>query len=172
MLLLVALSAKPASVPSRLCPKAAVPKSSHGYVAGIFSGKGNGFGFGIVDVNTKKEYFMPFFGIHAFLTDQGEQVHAIEVPAGRYRVAYWATYDPVLNEKTCKTDLPDKGPESYFDVKPGRVLALGKFNVSQELRNYRSIEFRVSPQTVTKQEFVVAFFAAYPSFADQPVDFR
>jgi hypothetical protein len=154
--------------PQQFIAPTATPNPNVGYLSGMFSGRGNGFGFGIIDVGSKKEYLMPFFDAHIIASTQEEQIRLIEVPPGLYRVAYWATYNG-FNERTTKQNLPDRGEQSVFMVKPGRVTFIGRYKVSQE-SSFNRIYFKVMPQKVSKDEFLSEFKISYPNFPADSVD--
>jgi hypothetical protein len=138
----------------------------------MFSGRGQGFGFGIIEVNSRKEYLMPFFEKHLLNTIQAEKIQLLEVPPGTYRIGYWVTYDAATNLKSTKTDLPNKGKASEFEVKPGRVLFLGRYSVSQARTAYNTIGFEIIPQKIQKNDFVKAFQYSYSNFSPDSVDFK
>jgi TPR repeat protein len=136
-------------------PKTAVPDLASGYVGGIFSKDTvAGFGFGLHEVNTGREYVL---GV------EEKDVGLIAVPPGKYRVAYWVSF-ALTHEQLTKQEIPASHPLGRtFDVGPGQVVLLGRWSADRAMSTYM-----LSSTRIAEAEAVAALRASYPGFGAAP----
>jgi TPR repeat protein len=141
-------------------PKSAAPDPGSGYVGGIFSKDTvAGFGFGLRDLGTQREYVLAF---------DSKDVSLIAVPPGKYRVAYWITFAALTHEKLTKKDFPANHPLGRtFEVGPGQVILVGKWSAERELW-LGGNTYRIVPAPISESEALAAFRAEYPGFGPAP----
>jgi hypothetical protein len=166
--------------PQPILPKPEKLSTTSGYVAGVFLGYSPGCGIGMINLETKKDYFMPFFSVDAATAltlvyykpiQHREQVHVMQLPPGHYRIAYWARYDFQYLRINSKTDIPPYSDGSYrFEVLPGKVVVLGRLE-SVEKTSYPVIEYGIVPRPISKQQFIGQVRRDYPNISIEALDF-
>lgn len=148
----------------------AIPKSVNGYVAGVFSASGAySYGLGIVSMNGNDETVLPFYGNSTSTRGNLEQVSMIEIPAGRYRISSWLTFDRLTHERHTRNALSASIRELQFEVKPGRVTYIGKFEGATAFEIFK-VRFRIEPKAVAQNDLELLFQMAYPNFSFGLVD--
>jgi hypothetical protein len=155
-------------------PSAITAFSSNGYVAGMFSGTGGGFGFDLVDVNSKREYLLPFFDPHYLIAAQDEEIRLIELPPGRYTISHWTVYSGLTNERTLKKAFGQPDQAQAIDINRGRVNFIGRYRADRDYvgsTRGSTITFKISPVDIRKDDFITKFKAKYPDFPLESVDY-
>jgi hypothetical protein len=159
-------------------PSAITTFSSNGYVAGMFSGTGGGFGFDLVDVNSKREYLLPFFDPHYLIAAQDEEIRLIELPPGRYTISHWTVYGGLTNERTSKKAFGQPDQAQAIDINRGRVNFIGRYRADQEYvestkgsTKVSTRTFKISPVDIRKDDFITKFKAKYPGFPIESIDY-
>ncbi|RDH44445.1 hypothetical protein [Zooshikella ganghwensis] len=132
-----------------------------GYIAGNFTRiNSGGFAFAIKNINTNQEYGLSLGEDTFFPKNVENQVIAIQVPPGRYKIDHWYTYGTLNKSKNGKFSVNNPYLADEFDIKNNTVLFLGKFEI---LTKTSSIErtWTVKPKPLThvkaKNDFVNSF---------------
>lgn len=143
-------------------PVNAPPSDVNGYVGGLFDKDTvAGFGFGLQDQQTAKEYVLEL---------EDNVVGLMAVPPGRYRVAYWVTWAALTGERLTQQAIPRNHLFGHdFEVKPGQVTFLGHWSADR-LQHFRSSTYTLVPVAITEAEARDALHTAYPGFASEPVE--
>jgi len=152
------------------------PTSSSGYVAGMFSrdwGPGKlDFALGIVNSATAEGYIMPF-GVGTTLPESvKDRFGMIQLPPGKYRIAYWTSYSTKDQQQLTKTGIsPDSSAGLPFTVASGEVVFLGSFVArnGQTGDSGSSNQWSVHHQRIVLQSAQQALSRSYPSFSAQPL---
>jgi hypothetical protein len=144
------------------------PVSSSGYVAGMFSrdwGPGKlDFALGVVNSATAEEYVMPFVVGTSLPDSVKDRFGMIQLPPGKYRIAYWLSYSTKDNQQLTKTAIsPDATAGLPFTVTSGEVVFLGSF-VARNDNN----QWSVHHQRIVLQSAQQALSKRYPTFSTQP----
>jgi hypothetical protein len=151
---------------SYVAPETA-PSTTKGYVAGMFSGEGPNFGFGLVNIESKQEYLLPFYGQGFTIGAREERVRLIEVPAGDYVLEYWATFASLTNERLTRKNF---SPQKIITVKPGRGTFIGRYATSSQ-RIPRAIRYEIKTLNIAREDFLKALKTHYPKFNGEQIDF-
>ncbi len=160
------------AIPHKPLPKQEAYNQNGGYIAGIFYGDCHEYGFGIENIETSSTYFMSFFppepslrgALGANFKNRPQQTSIIAVPPGRYQVIYWASYESTMNSVGVKKTL---SKPLTFEVLPGRVAVLGKFEVTQTSISVSTVELAINPRPSSKSSFAEQFSKDYPNI---PID--
>lgn len=168
----IALNLSACVAPQPIIAQSAAPVSGQGYVAGIFSGEGVNYAFGLRNVANNAEVTMPFFaerGLKGRVKEE-EQLNMIALLPGTYQVTQWVTYATLGNEVITRKRLDGPNQKAItFDVRAGRVTFIGKFRVV-ESREYRVQHFGIRPGPAHAEEMAWAFNHTYPAFSMELVD--
>jgi hypothetical protein len=142
-------------------PRDAQPSEINGYVGGLFDKDTIvGFGFGLQDEQTGKEYVLEL---------EDNVVGLVAVPPGRYRVAYWVTWAALTGDRLTQQAIPRSHPFGHdFEVRPGQVTFLGHWSADRQM-HFRSNTFTLAPVAITEAEARDALHTAYPSFATERI---
>lgn len=139
-----------------------------GYITGIFSGAGKSVGFGITNLDTGEEFFLPFYvktyaDIAPYATPKKpENIPMIEVPPGHYELSYWQIYESAFNSTGPKNMLGGKTRE--FDVEAGGVFFVGKYETAGN-----SYAFYVSRKPISLSEVVEKVVGRYPNVKPETI---
>jgi hypothetical protein len=139
--------------------KEAKPATTSGYV-GVVVHKDTvvRFGFGILEQSTQKEYILPL----------NEGVSLVELPPGRYRVAFWETATTLGSERLTRKVVPETEPlGGQFELKAGTVQMLGKWTTDREF-HFGSNTFKIDQQELDVRSATASLIDAYPNFAGSP----
>lgn len=153
----------------------AQPSAASAYVAGLFTREdpirhrtGEGFALVLRDVESARDYAIPFDARERADGDRSFQAVLVEVPPGKYVVAAWTTYHPPTRAEWARMDIPAEHPLARsFEVGAGRVTILGAFAGESYRRGntfHRSIESRSIDDEAAKR----ALALWYPEFASAP----
>jgi hypothetical protein len=112
------------------------------------------YGFALVD-ESNKEYVVPI----------DDEVGLVQIPPGKYRVAYWTTF-AFTGERITKSHIPANHPLGRpFDVGPGEVMFLGRWTADRDI-GFGTSTFWLEPAKMTEAEAATAVRTAYPAFAE------
>lgn len=164
-LLALFLSLQACVSPAALVEPAALPKTETGYVAGVFSAsRVASFGFDLINTKTQETTIMPFFTRSYMPSVRPDQFTMISLPAGTYRIRRWVTFATLTNEILTSKNLPQYAGAFEFDVTPGRVTFLGKFEANQK-RQAAGIYFSFRKRYIDQDELAELMKLAYPNFS-------
>lgn len=152
------------------------PVTGSGYVAGIFSREWApgrlDFAFGIVNVDTAKEYVMPF-GVDTALPDSvKDKFGMIRLPPGKYRIAYWLSYSAKDHKQLSRSDtLADPMVGSPFTLAPGEVVFIGSYTAryGRTSGSDGNPQWAVHQERLPVQSVQKALITSYPLFYAQPL---
>lgn len=143
----------------------ATPSNQFGYIAGSFTRiDSGGFAFVMRNTDTGIEYTMPLGKDTSLPKNVKQEVIAIKVPPGQYKLTHWLAYGTLDKEKLIKKDVSNPYMTLPFDVLPGTVVFLGEY-VAATTSNYSSTYWNIQPRRVTSNEAHDAFSRAYPAFS-------
>ena len=156
-----------------ILPKNAPLETNSAYVAGTFSGETyHGFAFVIQSLDNHKKYYLSMSGNQFIGRQQDHLTTAIKIPAGRYTIKQWLTYERLLREVVVRKPVhehPVLGKP--FQLKAGDVLHLGSYDLDEKIeRSYASNTyfFFIKSELLTQQMVQEQLSNAYPSLAQQP----
>ncbi len=178
LLAAVLLAACATVSPHKVLESSAKPTDQEGYVVGVFSGKGQGFGFGLVNNDTGKTYFFPFFESVILNLEKTETMRMIALPLGNYTLDHWASYDELTHHTVVKQNLAEGEKAFHFSIQPGHIVFMGRYTVEQEAKvdhitstaTLTTTAFKIKPKEISKLEFSSQLKQYYPNFVNQPID--
>jgi hypothetical protein len=141
------------------------PDSNAGYVAGLFtvSEKVGGVALGLVNLDTDAEYLLPIGEIDYIQDAQKDALRMIAVPPGKYRLAFWTTYNS-LNQQTTRTEVANA---TRFTVAPGGINFLGRYQAtsnSTASTRWVSTRWELAQSPITLNEARKSLSAAHPAY--------
>ena len=152
------------------------PKQNSGYVTGMFSGNGSGFGLQLTNIKTNVKYLVPFYGtkswVEIFKPDTHEdEVTMVEVPEGGYIISHWVVYAMGNHERILEKEFPSSKNKPIIEIQSGKVKFIGHYKASMTFPEYRTVEYRITPIDIVKSDFIDAFSLKYPMFQNTIIDF-
>lgn len=164
--------------PLPVVEREAAPKAEVAYVAGLFSGSGQGFGLGLTHAASGGQYLVPFFKYGSYydamalflMPEHKEALNMVEVPPGTYKITHWAAYNPAGNEEFVNKKIDLKGASTTFEAKAGRVIFIGRYKATQGGDVYKKILYRIDPMWATEEDFLSALKTTYPGFGGERAD--
>lgn len=155
--------------PQKIVSTSAVMNQQNAYIAGSFYGRSAGLGFGFVNLETRKEYFIPFFPERYASEVNEEQLRMMEIPAGTYVLAYWAEYSKNFYF-TKRVKIPDE-KRNILILQPNTISYFGRFGVDTWMHDYNTSITRVSPKGYNKSQIYNDFSRVYPNVHRNQVEF-
>lgn len=163
------------AIPESNVQRETKPKTSVGYAGGVFSNSQSaigidksdqGFGFGLINMTTRKEYLLPFYSWPFGEANMKPSARMIELPPAEYKISYWVIYDRMMN-RISKKEIESS---NTFTVKPGKIYYIGSF-VTEEYTYDRHINWTWHGTSMTKLDIKTKFKEAYPEFPDDALEF-
>lgn len=155
--------------PQKIVAASATINQHNAYIAGSFYGRSAGLGFGFLNLETRKSYFIPFFPERYASEVNEEQLRMMEIPAGTYVLAYWAEYSKNFYFVK-RVKIPEE-KRNILILQPNTISYFGRFAVDTWMQDYNTSITRVSPKGYNKTQIYHEFGRLYPNVHKNQIEF-
>ena len=158
---------------AKTVPFDAAPTGGSGYIAGEFSkSRGSDISFTLINVDTNEVYRMPFGSDSSSQAARHDEIIALQVPPGLYKLSSWAPYATLTKARMSHDDFNFEDPFTKpFNVSSGQVAFLGAFvseQTDQILSGTVRSSWSIRRQPATLEQEQSGFSGAYPKLAGLP----